>query len=122
MHAIIQAQRPIKRIQNHFSVFGGAERRKSIKSRDGHFQDDKLLICTWEPLRELKEAKGHIEGHSARIIKQLLKLKRKQLRWVLGLVTGHHFKPGLTDSCICERCKETTKRNHPHITYVTVRI
>jgi hypothetical protein len=42
----------------------------------------------------------------------LLKLNRDQLRWVVGLFTGHchlkgHvFKLGLTDDPICERCLE----------------
>jgi hypothetical protein len=41
-----------------------------------------------------------------------LKLKRGQLKWVLGLLTGHchlkvhFFKLGLTDDPICERCLE----------------
>jgi hypothetical protein len=42
----------------------------------------------------------------------LLKLNRDQLRWVVGLLTGHchlkgHvFKLGFTDDPICERCLE----------------
>jgi hypothetical protein len=42
----------------------------------------------------------------------LLKLNRDQLRWVVGLLTGHchlkghHFKMGLTDDPTCERCLE----------------
>jgi hypothetical protein len=42
----------------------------------------------------------------------LLKLNRYQIRWVVGLFTGHcHlegrlFKLGLTDDPICERCLE----------------
>jgi hypothetical protein len=44
--------------------------------------------------------------------KDLLKLNRDQLRWVVGLLMGHchlkgHlFKLGLTDDPICERCLE----------------
>jgi hypothetical protein len=44
--------------------------------------------------------------------KDLLKLNRDQLRWVVGLLTGHchlkgHlFKLGLTDDPICEKCLE----------------
>jgi hypothetical protein len=40
----------------------------------------------------------------------MLKLNRDQLRWVVGLLTGHchlkgHlFKLGLTDDPICEKC------------------
>jgi hypothetical protein len=45
-------------------------------------------------------------------MKDLLKLNIDQLRWVVGLITGHchlkgHlFKLGLTDDPICERCLE----------------
>jgi hypothetical protein len=44
--------------------------------------------------------------------KNLLKLNRHQLRWVVGLFTGHcHLKGhlcnlGLTDDSACERCLE----------------
>jgi hypothetical protein len=53
---------------------------------------------------------GLIQGPSARRTKDLLKLNRDQIRWVVGLLTGHchlkgHlFKLGLTDDPICERC------------------
>jgi hypothetical protein len=42
----------------------------------------------------------------------LLILNRNQLRWVVGLLTGHFhlkghlFKLGLTDNPTCERCRE----------------
>jgi hypothetical protein len=45
-------------------------------------------------------------------MKDLLELYRDQLRWVVGLLTGHchlkgHlFKLGLTDIPTCERCLE----------------
>jgi hypothetical protein len=58
----------------------------------------------------LKLAKGFISGPSARRTKDLLRLNRDQLRWVVGLLTGHchlkgHlFKLGLTDDPACERC------------------
>jgi hypothetical protein len=51
----------------------------------------------------LRQAKGLIPGPSARRTKYLLKLNRDQLRWVIGLFTGHRylkghlFKLGLTD-------------------------
>jgi hypothetical protein len=51
-----------------------------------------------------------MSGPSARRTKDLLKLNRDQLRWVVGLLTGHchlkgHlFKLGLTDDATCERC------------------
>jgi hypothetical protein len=37
----------------------------------------------------LREAKGLIQGPTARRTKNLLKLNRDQLRWVVGLLTGH---------------------------------
>jgi hypothetical protein len=43
-------------------------------------------------------------------LKEMLKLNRDQLRWVVGLLTGHcHLKGhllklGLTDDPTCERC------------------
>jgi hypothetical protein len=60
----------------------------------------------------LTQAKGLIQGPSARRTKNLLKLNRDQLRWVVVLLTGHchlkvHiFKLGLTGDPICERCLE----------------
>jgi hypothetical protein len=51
-------------------------------------------------------------GPSAKRTKDLLKLNRDQLRWVVGLLTGHchlkgHlFKLGLTNNPACERCLE----------------
>jgi hypothetical protein len=66
----------------------------------------------WESITGPTLAKGLIQGPSARRMKNLLKLNRDQLRWVVGLLTGHchlkaHlFKLGLTDDPICERCLE----------------
>jgi hypothetical protein len=66
----------------------------------------------WQSLTRLKLAKGLIQGPSARRMKDLLKLNRDHLQWVVGLFTGHchlkvHlFKLGLTDNPICERCQE----------------
>jgi hypothetical protein len=61
----------------------------------------------------LKQAKELIiSGPSARRSKDLLKLNRDQLRWIVGLFTGqchlkgHLFKLGLTDDPTCERCLE----------------
>jgi hypothetical protein len=57
----------------------------------------------WESTTGLGEAKGLIQGPSARRTKDLLKLNRDQLRWVVRLLTGHcHlkgylFKLGLAD-------------------------
>jgi hypothetical protein len=57
----------------------------------------------WESTTRLRQAKGLIQGPSARRKKDLLKLNRDQLRWVVGLLTGHShlkghlFKRGLTD-------------------------
>jgi hypothetical protein len=53
-----------------------------------------------------------LSGPSAKRTKDLLKLNRDQLRWVVGLLTGHchlkgHlFKMGLTDDSTFERCLE----------------
>jgi hypothetical protein len=66
----------------------------------------------WEAITGLKQAKGLIPGPSARRTKDLLKLNKDQIRWVVGLFTGHcHFKGhlfklGLTDDSTCERCLE----------------
>jgi ribonuclease HI len=57
----------------------------------------------WESTTGLKEAKELILHPSAKRKKVLLKLNRDQVRWVLGLLTGHchvkvHiFKLGLTN-------------------------
>jgi hypothetical protein len=61
---------------------------------------------------QAEQAKGLISGPSARRTKDLLKLNRDQLRWVVALLTGHchlnrHlFKMGLTDNPTCERSLE----------------
>jgi hypothetical protein len=66
----------------------------------------------WESLTGLRQAKRHIQGPSAKRTKDLLRLNRDQLRWVVGLLTrhchlkGHLFKLGLTADPICERCLE----------------
>jgi hypothetical protein len=58
------------------------------------------------------QAKELIQGPSAKRTKDLLRLNRDQLRWVVGLLTGHchlkgHlFKLGLTADPIYERCLE----------------
>ena len=61
----------------------------------------------WESITGLRQAKGFIAGPSARRTKDLLRLNRDQLRWVLGLLTRHYhligqlFKLGLTDNPTC---------------------
>jgi hypothetical protein len=66
----------------------------------------------WESTTGLKQAKGFITGPSARRTMDLLKLNRDQLRWVVGLFTGHWhlkghlFKLGLTDDPKCDGCLE----------------
>jgi ribonuclease HI len=66
----------------------------------------------WESTTGLKQAKGLISGPSARRTKDLLKLNRDQIRWIVGQFTGHchpmgHlFKLGLTDDLTYERCLE----------------
>jgi hypothetical protein len=72
----------------------------------------------WESLTGFRQAKGLIQGPSARRTKDLLKLNRDQLRWVVGLLTGHcylkgHlFKLGLTDDHICKSCLEDESVTH----------
>jgi hypothetical protein len=47
----------------------------------------------WESTTGLKQAKGFISGPPARRTKDLLELNSDQLRWVVGLLTGHcHLK------------------------------
>jgi hypothetical protein len=46
-------------------------------------------IKQWESTTGLKQAKGLISGPFVRGTKILLKLTRDQLRWVVGLFTGH---------------------------------
>jgi hypothetical protein len=66
----------------------------------------------WESLTGLRQTKGLIRGSSAKRAKELLKLDRNQLRWVVGLLIGHchlkgHlFKLGLSDCSTCERCQD----------------
>jgi hypothetical protein len=66
----------------------------------------------WESITGLRQAKGLILRPSARRMKNLLKLNRDQLRWVVQLLRGrchlkgHFFKLGLTDDPTCERCLE----------------
>jgi hypothetical protein len=73
---------------------------------------NKNHIKQWESLIGLKQAKELILGPSAKRSKDLLKLNRDQLRWIMGLLTGHchlkgHlFKLGSTVDPICERCLE----------------
>jgi hypothetical protein len=43
----------------------------------------------WRSLTLLRQAKGFIQGPFAKRAKELLKLERNQLRWVVGLLTGH---------------------------------
>jgi hypothetical protein len=67
---------------------------------------------SWESVTELKQAKEPTLGPSARKTKDLLKLNKDQLRWVVGLFIGYcHlkgqlFKLGLANEPTCERCLE----------------
>jgi hypothetical protein len=69
----------------------------------------------WKSFTGLRQAKGLIRGPSAKTARELLKLDRNQLWWVVGLLTGHcHLKGhlfilGLSDSPTCERCYEKDK-------------
>jgi hypothetical protein len=66
----------------------------------------------WESIIGLKQAKELIPGPSAKRTRDLLKLNRDQLRWIVGLyaghchLKGHLFKMGLMNDPICERCLE----------------
>jgi hypothetical protein len=66
----------------------------------------------WESTTGVKLAKKLISGPSASRTKDLFKLNRDQLRWIVGLFTGHchlkgHlFKLWLTDDPSCERYLE----------------
>ncbi|PNF22726.1 hypothetical protein B7P43_G07139 [Cryptotermes secundus] len=76
----------------------------------------------WRSLTGLRQAKGLIGGPSTERAKELLKLNRNQLRWVVELLTGychfkgHLFKLGLSDSPTCERCQEENE-TATHILY-----
>jgi hypothetical protein len=66
----------------------------------------------WESTTGLKQAKELIPGPSAKRTRDLLKSNRDQLRWIVGLYTGHchlkvHlFKLGLINDPTCEKCLE----------------
>jgi hypothetical protein len=66
----------------------------------------------WETIIGLKQANELITGPSAKRTRDLLKLNRDQLRWIVGLYTvhchlkGHLFKMGLMNDPTCERCLE----------------
>jgi hypothetical protein len=62
----------------------------------------------WESTTGLKQAKGLILGPSARRTKDLVKLNRNQLRWVVVLFTGH--------------CHLKEKMDQPHTSYVIMRL
>jgi hypothetical protein len=72
-------------------------------------------IKQWVTTSGLKQAKGL----SARRTKDLLKLTRDQLRWIVGLLTDSHlkehfFKLGLADDPICERLPRGRGISHIH--------
>jgi ribonuclease HI len=48
----------------------------------------------WEAIIVLIQVKGFISGPSARRTEDLLKLNIDQLRWVIGLFTGHYHLKG----------------------------
>jgi hypothetical protein len=81
----------------------------------------------WKSITGLTQAKELIQGPSARRRKDLLKLNKDQLRWVVRLFTrhchlkGHLFKLGLIDDPICERCLEEDQ-SATHISHVIVRL
>jgi hypothetical protein len=58
----------------------------------------------WESTTGLKQAKGLISGPSVRRTKDLLKLNRDQLRWVVGLLTVHQLSLSVTLALPSEKC------------------
>jgi hypothetical protein len=57
----------------------------------------------WESLTGLKQAKGLIQGPSARRTTELLELNRNQLWWVVGLLTGHcHLNDESATHILCD--------------------
>jgi hypothetical protein len=90
-----------------------------VRKRSGTGRTEIKKKKHWKSVTGLRQAKGLILGPSASRTKDLLKLNRDQLRWIVGLLTGHchlkgHlFKLGLTDDPICERClKEDESATH----------
>jgi hypothetical protein len=68
-------------------------------------------IKHWESIIGLRQAKELISGPSAKRTRGLLRLNRDQLRWIVGLLTGHchlgHLsKMGPKNYPISERCLE----------------
>jgi hypothetical protein len=66
----------------------------------------------WDSFSRQKQAKTPIQGPSANKTTEMLQLNSDQLRWVLGLLTGHWhlkghlFNLGLANSPRCKRCIE----------------
>jgi hypothetical protein len=83
---------------------------------------NKNHIKPWESLTGLKQAKELIVGPSAKRSKDLLKLNRVELRWIVGVLTGHchlkgHlFKLRLTVDSIREICLEQDE-SATHVLY-----
>jgi hypothetical protein len=88
----------------------------------GHFYlpRDRNHKKYWESVTGLTQAKELIQVPSARRTKDLLKLNRDQLRWVVGLFTGHchlngHlFKLRLTDEPFAKGASEKVNQPHTH--------
>jgi hypothetical protein len=72
-------------------------------------------IKHWESIIGLRQAEELISGPSAKRTSDQLRLNRDQLRWIVGLLTGHcHLKGHLSkmvlkDDPICERCLEANE-------------
>jgi hypothetical protein len=73
---------------------------------------NRKLTNQWKSIIGLRQAKELISEPSAKRTRDLLKLNRDQLRWIVGLfkghchLKGHLFKMGLTNDPICEKCLE----------------
>ncbi|XP_050298762.1 uncharacterized protein LOC126737762 isoform X1 [Anthonomus grandis grandis] len=73
---------------------------------------DKWTHRRWTESPGMRQAKAHIGGPSACLTKNLLRLKRREIRLVTGLLTGHwHLRShlhaiGIADNPECRSCCE----------------
>jgi hypothetical protein len=64
-----------------------------VAKRAVRYWTNRNHIKQWKSTTGLKQAKGLISGPPVRRTKDLLKLSSDQLRWLVGLFTGHcHLK------------------------------
>jgi hypothetical protein len=105
-------QLPVEMLLQCSSASSCMRARSGMEEHYTGRQHSTSFVLHWECVTGLTQTKGLILGPSARRTKDLLKLNRNQLRWVVGLfiehchLKEHLFKFGLTDDPICERCLE----------------